>query len=110
MDKEFNLITTIRIILKWKTPIVALTVLSGIAAAVFSVFVMDEYYLSWSTCYPTNQFLSDRSMIFNSENTGGQIDYFGGKNDVNRLLTIANSARSEEHTSELQSRLHLVCR
>lgn len=92
MEKEFNLVTVIKTILKWKKPIIVLTFLSGVVAALFSVFVMDEYYLSWSTCYPTNQYLSDRSMIFNTENTGGQIDYFGGKADVNRILTIANSA------------------
>lgn len=92
MEKEFNLVTVIKTILKWKKPIIVLTFLSGLVAALFSVFVMDEYYLSWSTFYPTNQYLSDRSMIFNTENTGGQIDYFGGKADVNRILTIANSA------------------
>src|SRR2546422_4925162 len=27
-----------------------------------------------------------------------------------QLLTVGSSPRSEEHTSELQSRLHLVCR
>ncbi|MCW5908092.1 MAG: hypothetical protein KIS94_09555 [Chitinophagales bacterium] len=92
MDKEFNLITVIKTILNWKKPIIVLTLVSGVAAALFSVFVMDEYYLSWSTFYPTNQYLSDRSMIFNTENSGGQIDYFGGKADVNRILSIANSA------------------
>jgi capsular polysaccharide biosynthesis protein len=91
MDKEFNLIAAIRIMLKWKTPIAILVVVSGIAAALFSVFVMDEYFLSASTFYPSNQYVSDRSMIFNSQNTGGQIEYFGGKGDVNRILTIANS-------------------
>src|SRR5690554_8119373 len=30
--------------------------------------------------------------------------------DVLALLTMAGSLRSEEHTSELQSRPHLVCR
>src|SRR2546429_4914425 len=29
---------------------------------------------------------------------------------INRLLACGNVERSEEHTSELQSRLHLVCR
>lgn len=91
MDKEFNLISVIRLILKWKMPIVGITILSGIVAALFSLFVMDEYYFSWATFYPTNQYLSDRSMIFNTENSGGQIDYYGGKGDVNRILTIANS-------------------
>ena len=91
MDKEFNLIAAIRIILKWKNPILVLVIVSGIAAALFSVFVMDEYFLSSATFYPSNQYVSDRSMIFNSQNTGGQIEYFGGKGDVNRILTIANS-------------------
>lgn len=91
MDKEFNLVAAIRILLKWKMPLLVLTLVSGIAAGLFSVFVMDEYYLSWSTFYPTNQYLSDRSMIFNTESSGGQVEYFGGKNDVNRVLTIANS-------------------
>lgn len=92
MDKEFNLISVIRIILKWKKQIAGVTLLSGIAAALFSLFIMDEYFLSWATFYPTNQYLNDRSMIFNTESSGGQIDYFGNKNDVNRVLTIANSA------------------
>jgi capsular polysaccharide biosynthesis protein len=90
MDKEFNLITAIRIILKWKNYILSLILISGISAAIFSVFVMDEWYLSWSTLYPTNQSLSDRSAIFNSE-AGVQVEYFGNKTDVNRVLTIANS-------------------
>lgn len=91
MDKEFNLVAAIRILLKWKMPLLVVTLVSGIAAGLFSVFVMDEYFLSWSTFYPTNQYLSDRSMIFNTESSGGQVEYFGGKNDVNRVLTIANS-------------------
>src|SRR3989449_7112684 len=35
-----------------------------------------------------------------------------GRRDATKILTIAAShvERSEEHTSELQSRLHLVCR
>lgn len=91
MDKEFNLLATIRILVKWRMEIIILTVVSGIAALLFSVFVMDEYYLSTSTFYPTNQYVTDRSMIFNSQSTGGQIEYFGTKSDVNRILTIANS-------------------
>jgi capsular polysaccharide biosynthesis protein len=92
MDKEFNLVAVLRIMIKWRKPIIIVTVVAGIAAALFSVFVMDEYFLSWSTFYPTNQYVTDRSMIFNSQNMGGQIEYFGGKPDVNRIITIANSA------------------
>src|SRR2546429_4955950 len=32
------------------------------------------------------------------------------RGDVRRQVLAAHVARSEEHTSELQSRLHLVCR
>jgi uncharacterized protein involved in exopolysaccharide biosynthesis len=92
MNQEFNLLSVIRTFIKWKKHILGFTLLSGVVAALFSFFVMDEYFLSWSTFYPTNQYLSDRSMIFNTESTGGQIDYFGGKGDVNRILSIANSA------------------
>src|ERR1700743_735942 len=91
MDKEFNLVAAIRILLKWKMPIAIITIVAGIAAAFFSFFIMDEYFLSWSTFYPVNQYLTDRVHIFNSESSAGQIDYFGNKGDVNRVLTIANS-------------------
>ena len=91
MDKEFNLITALRIVLKWQKPILILIVISGIAAGLFSVFVMDEYFLSWSTVYPTNQYANDRNVIFNSLSSSGQVEYFGSKGDVNRVLTIANS-------------------
>ena len=91
MDKEFNLVTAVRIVLKWKKPILILIVVSGIAAGLFSVFVMDEYFLSWSTIYPTNQYVNDRNVIFNSMSSSGQVEYFGSKGDVNRVITIANS-------------------
>jgi len=90
MDKEFNLITSLRIILKWKRPILILIIISGIAAGFFSVFIMDEYFLSSSTFYPTNQYVNDRALMFNTQ-TGTAVEYFGNKSDVNRVLTIANS-------------------
>ena len=89
MNQEFNLITAIKTILKWKWPILAVTISSGVIAAIFSVFIMDEWFLSWSTVYPTNQAMSDRNAIFSAEATA--VDYFGDKSDVNRVLTIANS-------------------
>ncbi len=87
MDKEFNLIQAIRTLLKWKKHIAILVIVAGITSALFSVFVMDEWYLSYATFYPVNQAQNDRSAIFNGEVT----DYWGGKADVNRVLTIANS-------------------
>jgi len=90
MDKEFNLIAALRIVLKWKTPILVLIIISGIAASIVSIWVMDEYFLSSSTFYPTNQYVNDRSLMFNTQ-SGAAVEYFGNKSDVNRVLTIANS-------------------
>src|SRR2546429_4644982 len=42
--------------------------------------------------------------------TDGVAVGFCGSADDRRGAPIGNAARSEEHTSELQSRLHLVCR
>src|SRR2546429_997261 len=37
-------------------------------------------------------------------------DYAAAKGYLERALQVDANSRSEEHTSELQSRLHLVCR
>jgi capsular polysaccharide biosynthesis protein len=92
MNQELNLVGTIRIFIKWWKQIVAMTVAAALISAFVSVFVMDEWYFSWSTLYPTNQNKNDRAVIFNTENGGMQTEYFGTKSDVNRILTIANSA------------------
>ena len=89
MDKEFNLLAAVRTLLKWKKNILVLTVVSGLSAGLFSVFVMDEWFFSYSTFYPNNMSLSDRGVLFGEIAT--YIEYFGGKADVNRILTIANS-------------------
>jgi capsular polysaccharide biosynthesis protein len=90
MNKEFNLIEAIRIIIKWRIHIIVLTITAAIVSAIVALFVLDEYFLSWSTFYPTNQALSDRAAIFNTD-VSAQLEYFGSKSDVNRVLTIANS-------------------
>lgn len=89
MNKEFNLIEAIRIIQKWKKPIIVLAFVSVIASSLWSLFVMDEYFYSWSTFYPVNQTKNDYNVIFGKD--AEQINYFGGGEDVNRVLTIANS-------------------
>ena len=89
MNKEFNLIEAIRIIQKWKKPIFILSIASVIASSLWSLFVMDEYFYSWSTFYPVNQTKNDYNVIFGKD--GEQINYFGSGEDVNRVLTIANS-------------------
>src|SRR2546429_5016876 len=38
------------------------------------------------------------------------VAYLGGRTNISPPDTVRGGERSEEHTSELQSRLHLVCR
>src|SRR2546429_7040252 len=55
-----------------------------------------------STLFPyTTLFRSDR---------GPGVEHRRRDRELVRLLELVRPGRSEEHTSELQSRLHLVCR
>src|SRR3989449_5423573 len=64
--------------------------------------------------------IADACRALDTPVTGGNVSFYnespGGAVDPTPvvgmigLLTRADRARSEEHTSELQSRLHLVCR
>ena len=88
MDKDHNLLGVVRVLLKWKSQIIIVTVAAGVIAAVYSWFFMDDYYKSYATLYPVNLAYNDRAAIFNLEHS----DYYGGKEDVNRVLTISQSA------------------
>src|SRR5687768_17895410 len=69
-----------------------------------------------STLFPyTTLFRSICFVLFNKPfrniNRGNLVDSINGKNClVGVELDVNGKSRSEEHTSELQSRLHLVCR
>ena len=67
------------------------TIVSGIVSVLVSVFVLKEYYRSRAIIYPINQGITDRSTLF-SEKGESQVEYYGTKNDVNRLLEIASSS------------------
>jgi uncharacterized protein involved in exopolysaccharide biosynthesis len=88
MDNDYNLLGVIRVLLKWKNQILIATLGAGILAAGYSWFFMDDYYKSYATIYPINMAFNDRAAIFNME----KVDYYGGKDDINRVLTIAQSA------------------
>src|SRR2546422_5728047 len=72
-----------------------------------------------STLFPyTTLFRSDVKLALAGYNAGeGSVDKYDGvppypetQNYVNKIVANYGKTRSEEHTSELQSRLHLVCR
>src|SRR3989442_7588639 len=71
-----------------------------------------------STLFPyttlfRSELLSKGTDSRNAEQIAGTIEGVGGTLSASSgddFLTISADARSEEHTSELQSRPHLVCR
>lgn len=90
-ENSYSLVGIINVILRWKKQIILLVVFSSIAGVIVS-FVMPLKYKSEAIFYPVNPALTDRQMLFNDKGTDQYIDYFGGKNDINRMLSIAYSA------------------
>lgn len=91
MDNNYNLIDALRVLLKWKKPIIAFVLVASIGAVVVTL-MMDNYYESRAVFYPTNPSRTDRQVLFNKQGSELGSDFFGTKNDVDRFLSIANSA------------------
>ncbi len=92
MNSEFNLIAVIKSLLKWKWHILAVTLLSAIAAVTMTVFIMKPYYQSFAIVYPVNQSMGDRSSLFGNEGVSAEDYYYGSKHDANRIITIATAS------------------
>ena len=86
------MIELFEIIWKWKWKIGVVAILAGLIAIVVSMpRFMPPYYSSATIFYPSNPALMDRAVMFNQESGDSYQDYFGNKNDIDRLLSIANS-------------------
>src|SRR5699024_11457990 len=75
------------------------------------VFTLSSTHLSWlysylKELYPHIQFIDSANEIINKAN----IYTSKGTGTIKALVTTNEKYRSEEHTSELQSRFDLVCR
>lgn len=92
MNPDFNLISVIKTLLKWKWHIVAVTLLTGIAAVITTVFIMKPYFQSFAIVYPVNQSMGDRGALFGSESVDAEDYYYGSKHDANRIITLATSS------------------
>lgn len=92
MDKNYNLVDALRVLLKWKGPIIAFVLIITIGSAAVTWFGMPNYYESKAVFFPTNPNRTERQVLFNKEGSDLGADFFGSKNDVNRFLSIANSA------------------
>ncbi|MCB0537462.1 MAG: Wzz/FepE/Etk N-terminal domain-containing protein [Chitinophagales bacterium] len=90
MNQEFNLINVIRILLKWKWHIVAVTIFAAIAAVITTLFIMKPYYQSFALLYPISQNTGDRNALF-SQDGSSVFHFFGSERETNRILSIATS-------------------
>lgn len=92
MNPEFNLISVIKTLLKWKWHIVAVTLLAAIGAIITTVFIMKPYYQSFAIVYPVNQSMGDRGSLFGNDAVDAEDYYYGSKHDANRIITLATSS------------------
>ncbi len=86
------------IIYKWKWHIGLFCALAILASVIFSgPRFLPPYFESASVFYPSNPATTDRATLFGEDSGNSQVNYFGTKSDVNRMLTIANSAGLMNH-------------
>lgn len=91
MSTNKSLLDLIRILLKWRKLVLAVTILAaGISIAV--ALMLPNYYKATTIFYPQNLSAFDRGYLFGSESKERVQSLFGDKQDVNRVISIANSA------------------
>lgn len=100
MNPEFNLISVIKTLLKWKWHITAFTIIAGLSSIVLTVFVMTPYYQSFAIVYPVNQSMGDRGALFGNESIDAEDYYYGSKHDANRIITIATASTLVQYIIE----------
>jgi capsular polysaccharide biosynthesis protein len=91
-EQRNDLLELLRIALKWKKPIVIVTVLAAFCSAGFSWWGMPDYYKSAITFYPSNPVMNDRQVLYSNSLGEIEIDYFGSAGDVDRILTLAHGS------------------
>jgi uncharacterized protein involved in exopolysaccharide biosynthesis len=91
MDRSFNLIDALRVLINWKYPILIFVILSSLGGVAVAL-LLPEYYKSQVVFYPTNPARTESSVLFSETTSEFAADFSGTKNDINRLLTIATSS------------------
>lgn len=96
MSTNRGVVEIVRILLKWRVLILVVTFL-GIAGSVIVALMLPNYYKSTAVFYPQNLSVFDRGYLFGTESKEKVQSLFGDKQDVNRLLSIANSTELLSH-------------
>lgn len=89
MDHTLNLLELIRLILRWKKPILILCALATITAVIVSdPHIIKPKFKSTSVFFAASPNMTSSQTLFVDNNA----EYFGSSDDIDRLLSIANSA------------------
>lgn len=91
MSTNSNLLDLIKTLLKWRKLIIIVTGLAAVISVVVAL-LLPNYYKSTTIFYPQNLSAFDRGYLFGNESKERVQSLFGDKQDVNRVLSIANSA------------------
>jgi capsular polysaccharide biosynthesis protein len=90
MSKNKNLVGFLKVVLKWRKFILIVTVIAMVGSIIIAL-LQPDYYKSTAIFYPKNLGSFDRSYLFGNGERDKIQPIFGGKQDVNRVLSIANS-------------------
>ena len=96
MSSNKNLITFLRILIKWQKMILIVVAVAAVGSIIIAL-LLPNYYKSEATFLPSNLSAYDRSTLFSTEGAEKEIDYFGNKNDIERILAFANSSPLIQH-------------
>ena len=80
----------IRILLKWLRPIAMVTAVAVVGSIIIS-FVLPERYTSTVTFMAANPYMMERGNLFQVEAGENPVYLFGGENDMNRFISLAES-------------------
>jgi uncharacterized protein involved in exopolysaccharide biosynthesis len=86
---RFNLLSVLKLTLKWKKQIIGFAVLVALITAVYA-FLLKNEYTSYANFYPSNSGIGTRSNLFRVESMDNA-DQFGYENEVDHVFTISSS-------------------
>ncbi len=89
----------IRILLKWARSILTVCFAAAVISAVISL-LLPAYFTSTVTFLPTNPYMMDVSSLFRDAGAENPVYLFGGGEDRNRIITLAESRALESYLIE----------
>lgn len=92
--RDFNLVSLIRTLHRWRKPLVYITAASGVLAVVISL-LLPNYYRASTTFYAASQDLFKPQKVFGY--TQAEMYYYGGSEDIQRVITAATSQPVLDH-------------